>query len=265
MGILKKGLAKKHEKLKIIPLGSVALAMSVLTGFELIDYNTATICETGDGEEFLNPGLPFGKIIVLVGNSQGGKTTLGIQIAHNMVKDLNGDVVILDYERSSNNLSLRYRQITGCTKEEFEETVSVYNHVEMSTEFFKQIIFEIAEMKKALKKADMADWISITGEDIKIYPPTVVLLDAIPSMKPVEVLTDASLDNNMVAGKMAAANSNALKSIVALLETYNITVIGLNHITTKIVTNKYAVRKVQLPGLGEDENLPGETLSPFIQ
>ena len=103
----------------------------------------------------------------------------------------------------------------------------------------------------------MVDWYDVNGNEIKIYPPTVVILDSIPSMKPEEVLTDASLDNNMVAGKMAASNSNALKSIVALLETYNITIFGLNHITTKIVTNKYAPRKIQLPGLGDDENLPG--------
>jgi hypothetical protein len=83
-------------------------------------------------------------------------------------------------------------------------------------------------------------------------------------MKPLEVVEDPDLDNNMIPGKMAAANKAMLTSIVSLLEQYNITILAINHITTKIVTNKYAPRKVQLPGLGDDENLPGGNCWSFM-
>ena len=263
MGILSKSLEEKHKKLQVIPKGSVSNAMSVETGFPMIDYLTATIVETMSGDVLLNLGIPFGKLLQFIGNSQSGKSTLAYQVGVAMVKPYNGDLIIADFERSGDNLKARLKQICGLTNEEVEDILTVYKHEGMSTEFFKQLVFDIVELKKKLTVKDMLDWKNTNGEDIKIYPPTVIVLDSVPSMKPDEVLTDASLDNNMIAGKIAAANSAILKTIVNLLETYNITIIAINHITTKIVTNKYAGRVVQLPGLSDTENLPGETLSPL--
>ena len=227
MGRLNKQLATKHAKLRTIPMGSVVNALSVPTGFDLIDYACATICETKENEEFLNIGIPYGKIFEFIGNSQGGKTTLAYQCAHAMVKDLDGDIIALDYERSSNNLRLRYSKINDCTREEFDNIVSLYNHASMSTEFLKELIFEIVEMKKTMKKADMVEWMDVEGKPLLIYPPTVILLDSVPAMKPNDVLNDPKLDNNMIAGKMAASNSALLKSIVHVLETYNITLMAI--------------------------------------
>ena len=249
MGKLHKALATKHAALRKVPLGSVVNAMSIPTGFDLIDYACATICEDTKGEEFLNIGLPMGKIYEFIGNSQGGKTTLAYQCADAMVKDLDGDILALDYEHSSNNLRLRYSKINGCTREEFDNRVSLYNHASMSTEFLKELIHDVVALKKTQKKADMVEWTDVEGNDLHIYAPTVIILDSVPAMKPNEVLNDPKLDNNMVAGKMAAANSALLKSIVNMLETYNITLMAINHITTKIVTNSYAPRVVILPGL----------------
>ena len=227
MGILKKALGEKHAKLKVIPLGSVEEALSVTTGFPYIDYNTGTICEDASGDEFLNLGLPMGKIMLFAGNSQGGKTTLAQQIADAMARQLDGDVINLDYERSGNNHELRYCKIKGCSKAEYAERVSVYKHAGMSTEFLKQIIFDIIEIKKKLLKKDMVEWMDTKGNTIYIYPPTFLIVDSIPSMKPQELLSDPDLDNNMVGGKMAASNSAILKTIVNLLETFNITIFGI--------------------------------------
>jgi hypothetical protein len=152
---------------------------------------------------------------------------------------------------------MRYRQINQCSKEDYENTVALYKHADMSTEFFKKVIFDIVEMKKELKKSDMLEWMDTSGETIYIYPPTVILVDSIPSVKPEEVLKDASLDNNMIASKMAAANNNILLTIVNLLETYNITVFGINHLSKKIIINQYNKPKPIYPGMPEDENLPG--------
>lgn len=252
MGILKKQLVAANAKNNVRLPGTAEDTMSIPTGFDFIDYACATVCETEDGEEFINAGLPYGKAYMFIGNSQAGKTTLAIQCANTLAAPYNGDVLVLDYERSSNNLRQRVRHITGASKEEFEDRFTVYNHVNMSTEFLKEIIFQIRDMKKKLKASDMVEHIDIHGNTVKMYPPTILIVDSIPAMKPKEVLEDSELDNNMVGGKMAAANSNLAKTIVALLEAYNITIFFINHITTKIVTNAYAPKKVQLPGLGVD-------------
>lgn len=228
MGILKKQLVEKQKKVHVTTPGSVTDAICVPTGFDIIDYECATLCENDEGEEFLSIGFPMGKIILLAGNSQGGKTTFALQASYNMAKELNGDVVLLDFERASNNVSLRVRSITGCTEEEFDNMFTIFNQIDMSTEFFKKIIFDIAEMKKALNpKKDFVDHFDLKGNPIRIYPPTFVLVDSIPSVKPQEILEDPDLDNNMIPGKMAAANSAVLKSILGILEQYNITVIGI--------------------------------------
>lgn len=264
MGILNKRLKEKHAKLRVVPPGSVTGAVGCPTGYTLIDAHTSVICLDKNGEEFLSSGFPFGKIITFIGNSQSGKTTLAEQIAYNMVAHLNGDIAILDYERSSANLIARFTKINNCTREEFKDLVSVYNHTGMSTEFLKKFIFDVVEMKKELSKDDMIDWKNEDGEDIKIYPPTIIIVDSIPAMKPEEVLKNPDLDNNMVPSKMAAANSALFKTVLDILETYNITLFTINHITTKIITNAYAPRKVIIPGLGEDENLPGGNSCSFL-
>ncbi|BDH16503.1 MAG: hypothetical protein [Bacteriophage sp.] len=264
MGLLKKKLDDKYGKLAIVPQGSVSEAVACPTGITLLDYYTATVCEskvTNDnyekGEEFLSFGLPMGKITLLIGNSGGGKTTAAFQIAHNMTAPYNGDIINLDFERQKSNLYARLKQTTGMTREEFEESVTVYSHLTMSTEFLKELIFEIKEMKEKLPVKDMIDWTDLDGRPIKIYPPTVIILDSIPNMKPAEVLSDKKLDSNMLYGKMSLANGALIKTILGILEAYNITILAINHITANIVTNAYATKKVILPGLPEDENIPG--------
>jgi hypothetical protein len=61
----------------------------------------------------------------------------------------------------------------------------------------------------------------------------------------------------MAAASIAKTNSGFINSIQHLLEAYNITVLAIGHITTKITINPYAEKKVQLPGLGDDEHIPG--------
>lgn len=264
MGLLKKNLDNKYGKLNIAPPGSVTDAIACPTGVTLLDYYTATVCEAKagskeyePGEEFLSYGIPMGKITLLIGNSGSGKTTFAFQVAHAMTAPYNGDIINLDYERQKSNLYARLKQTTGMTREEFENNVSVYNHLDMSTEFLKELIFEIKEMKEKLSVKEMIDWTDLDGKPIKIYPPTVIILDSIPNMKPLEILNDKKLDSNMVYGKMAIANGALIKTILGILEAYNITILAINHITTAIQTNMYATKKVLLPGLPDDENIPG--------
>lgn len=257
MGVLTKSLQKDSAKTNKRDDYSASELMHVPTGFDAIDYEGGTIVETTDGEAMVNIGLPMGKIILACGNSQAGKTTGAIQFANGMASHLDGDVVIFDFERGILDPRSRIRNLCGLSNEDYDNRFTIFKKAGMSVEFFKKQIFKIVELKEKLSKADMVDWYMLNGEPVKIYPPTYVLLDSIPSMKPEEVLKEAGLDNNMVFSKMAAANGAMLTSIVNLLEKYNITLICINHITTKIIINTYGPRKVLLPGMEPEENLPG--------
>ena len=257
MGVLTKSLQKESAKTNKRDDYSAADLMHVPTGFDAIDYEGGTIVEDVDGDPMLNIGLPMGKIILCCGNSQAGKTTGALQFANGMASHLDGDVVIFDFERGILDPRSRIRNLCRLSNDEYDNRFTIYKNAGMSVEFFKKQIFKIVELKEKLAKADMVDWYMLNGAPVKIYPPTYVLLDSIPSMKPEDVLNDSSLDNNMVFSKMAAANSAMLTSIVNVLEKYNITLICINHITTKIIINAYGPRKVLLPGMEPEENLPG--------
>jgi len=259
MGILNKNIKKvKAEIIKKQAPGSVAETMFVSTGIDLFDYHCGTIgTNVAEQEEFYNVGLPMGKIHMAVGHSQSGKTTLFLQAAYAMVKDMNGDVILADFERSSTDPRSRIKNITGCTDEEYENTFTIFNQEDMTVEFLKEQIFAIAEAKKNLDKSELLDWMTLEGRPCKIYPPTIVLIDSVAAMRTKELLENAKMDTNMVAATIAKGNSAFLMGVEHLLEAYNITIMAIGHITTKITINPYAEKKIQLPGLGEDENISG--------
>lgn len=238
--------------------GSVGDSLFVRTSIDVIDYYLGTEINSEDGD-FYNLGIPQGKIVKFIGHSQSGKTTLALQIADATVKELNGDVVVFDFERSSSDMRSRYKAITGCTDEEYDERFTLFKNPTMSVDDVKEYIFTIAKQKQEAGKKCMVEWVNLEGTTNKIYPPTVIIIDSWAVVRNKEILNDAKLDGNMVAASIAKSNGAFLTSIEHLLEEYNISLFIINHITTKISINPYAAKKIQLPGLGDDENLPGET------
>jgi KaiC/GvpD/RAD55 family RecA-like ATPase len=259
MGALTKHIKKTKETVnKGRKPGSVSETMFIPLEIKNLDYHTGTIGtnrETGD--EFANLGIPMGKIHMGVGHSQGGKTTLMLQIANAIVKDLNGDVVVCDFERSHSDPRTRIKNICGIDDDTYDERFTFFNHEDMTAEFLKKHIFDIVKIKRDMKTEDLVDWFDIEGNEIKIYPPTVYLIDSVSAMRPKELLENPESDNNMVHAMIAKSNSSFVVSIQHLLEAYNITILAVGHITTKIQTQAYAPRKIQLPGLADDENIPG--------
>jgi RecA/RadA recombinase len=257
MGLLNEQIKKEHKKIKAEP-GSVDNTLSVPTGFDIIDYAAGTEQATKDGDEFFNIGHPMGKILMFIGNSQTGKTTLAVQMAYNAIKDLHGDVLIFDYERSFNDARNRITNITGCNEEFYDNNFVIYKNSDLTSEFLKDTIFKIAAMKEEMGKDGMVEYYDLNGEETLIYPPTIFILDSVSVMK-----TKAMLDNsdketsNMAGAQVAKGNSELLTSITHLLERYNISLYAIGHITTAISINPYDTKPPKLPGLDKSENVPG--------
>lgn len=171
-----------------------------------------------------------------------------------MVKDLNGDVIIFDYEKASNNLPERVQTICGIDENEFEEKFSVVSNEGMDVTTLQNFIIDIVKIKRELAKEDMVDWYDEHLNPIKIYPPTVLIVDSIARIR-----TDSDEDdsNNMTGAAAAKKNSEMLAVLTKYAIDYNITIIAINHITTKVITNKYAKYDPVLSGLSVEENLPG--------
>ena len=254
MGILNKRIkeVEKTEKKKT-GKNSVCEATFCPTGIDLIDFQGGTTSRGG-----YNIGLPMGKINLLIGHSQSGKTTLAIQAAANCAINMNGDVVIFDFERSSTDPRTRIKKICGITDDQFDDTFTIFKQPNMTADFVKSfIIKEIVASKKEMSKDEMIPWTNLDGEEILIYPPTILIIDSISAIRTKEMLENPEMDTNMAGASIAKSNSNLITSIEPFLEAYNISIIGIGHITTKITINPYEPRKIQLPGLSDSEHIPG--------
>ena len=229
MGILKKTIGdQKKAIVKKQKPGGVSETAFVPIRVDLLDYHCGTVCtDLESGDPFYNIGLPMGKIHMAVGHSQSGKTTLLIQIANAMVADLNGDVVLADFERSSTDPRSRIKNICGVTDEIYDERFTIFNHEDMTAEFLKKFMFDLVEAKKNLGPADLVEWYTLEGKTVQIYPPTVIIIDSVAAMRSKELLENPDLDNNMVAAQIAKSNGAFLTSIEHLLEAYNITILAV--------------------------------------
>lgn len=130
-----------------------------------------------------------------------------------------------------------------------------YNKVEDLHLMFNQIY----KTKEANKKQFMVN----TGikdefnKDIFAYIPTIVIVDALPSLSIEEVDKNEELSQGTYANRVAKAVAAFYKQNMASVRKYNLIVFVINHITTKIEINPMAKTQPQAMYLKMDEALPG--------
>lgn len=258
MGLLNSDMKKAKKLSDKNSIGTTANALPVPTAINQLAYAIGKLYTNGDGEKFPGAGISMGCINCYIGHSQSGKSTLAVQDAWAIVNALGGgDIIIANFERAPNHNKERIMQITGCTEEEYDETFVVFRQPDLSVEYIKELIFQIADKKKDMGKAALVDWFDMAGNPIKVFQPTFIIIDSVANVRSKEMLEKRDIDSNMMGAAIAKANSGFIVSVMHLLEEYNITLVGINHITTKIQINPYAPKKVTLPGLADDENIPG--------
>jgi RecA/RadA recombinase len=221
------------------------------SGFDLIDSLL------GDNGNPYKTGIPTGKLYMLAGDSQTGKTTLALQLGYNLVKKTGGDVVLFDFERSSTDMDVRIHQITGCPKDKVGDIFTIIKDNSLCIEELKKQIHKICEMKEKLGNAAKYDTVDINGQPVKAYIPTVIIIDSLPALRTKEVIDNADLDGNMMYAATAKHNNSFFTSVSDKWEQYNVTCIIVAHISKKISINPYEEKVKQLPTLGADDYIAG--------
>ena len=182
----------------------------IKTGFTTIDYLNGNVVVKDDGTKKYNLGVDAGKIITVIGKTGAGKSTFAIQMGTNIIRKYDqGSMFILDFEQS--NGKDRVRSITGMSEEEFDRRVAI-KKIGIATETVLQIVSQIKQLKLKHKKdllVDNAEGIidPKTGKLQKILPPTVVIVDSVAMMIPLESLENEEMKGNMAATQMARANT----------------------------------------------------------
>jgi len=236
------------------------------TGFENIDYLNGQIVTLDSGEKQLYTGLSNGRIVMIIGKSGTGKSTLAMQMGYNIIKRYeNGLMYIVDFE--SNNTKERFRSVTGCSEDYYSSHCTILRDG-ISTESTLMLLAKIKQFK-----VDHEKEISVpnengikdpsTGELVKVLPPTVVIVDSLAMMMPKDIISEEEMAGGMQATAIAKSNTQFFKRAVQICNKANIILLMVNHITQQVaigVTPPTAV----INYLKQDEAISGGKAAIYV-
>ncbi len=236
----------------------------IKTGFPSIDYLNGNSIKLEKTTKY-NVGIDAGKIVMIIGKTGTGKSTLAVQMAASIVRRYEqGSMFVLDFEQS--NSEDRVRSITGMDEKEFNQKVSI-KKIGISTETVLEMASQIKKLKIEHKKDLLVDnkegILDENNKLVKILPPTVVIVDSIAMMMPRDVLATEEMTGQMSATQMAKANTQLFKRLVQVAMEGNIIFIFINHINQKISTGPTPTA-ASINYLKQDETLPGGNAPQYL-
>jgi RecA/RadA recombinase len=246
----KKGLFKKTQT-----------AVSYRTGFSPFDYRNGYMIQVKDlsdrtVDEYASVGMMGGSFITIIGKPGTAKTTFAIQAAANIVRPFeNAFVQHYDLERATTYT--RVRNVTGFSTGDLDEKYVI----KQEDAYIEDILAAILEICKK-KEEGKEDFRYDTGlrdefnEPIWAYVPTVFLLDSIPVMATRDS-EGAEMEGMTYANRVARALSQFYNRLIPVIKQYNIILIAVNHLKTKININPMQRTQPQLNYLAMDESIPG--------
>ena len=268
------------------------------TGFMYLDYGAGSYLTVYDEEEdpiytYHNIGIPRGSVNVLIAKSQGGKTTLAINMGVAIIEayinqfirnrmmenqwegkskadpDYDGSPIIqiLDTEKT---LPTDYvKRVAQYTNKLTKEHV-IINPITTDKDLIRCLEQHVKYKVDHMKKIQMP-MLDMYGKPIFDYPPTVMISDSTsqlliedcddPAMikKGKNAATISSIyDNNIqnTAGARRAKIITALYSqLVNYADRYNIIIFSINHINKMLPVNGMPVK--QYRGLRAGETIGG--------
>lgn len=255
----KKGLFKRTQT-----------SVSYMTGLLPFDYRNGYTVEVRDMddklvESYSSLGLVGGTFVTVAGKSGTAKTSWAIGVAANIVKPFDAGMVLhFDLEQALSYT--RIRAITGYSSEELNNKYILKGEDSYIEDIFDSII-AICNAKQNDPETFKYD----TGlknefnEPIRMYVPTVVIVDSLPMLSPREdKLTDKEIEGSTYAARVSKVITQFYRRLMPLIKKFNITVICINHITAKMEVSAFAKSQPDLMYLKIDESLPGGRASLYL-
>ena len=141
-----------------------------------LDYLNGQIVQLDNGTKQLYTGVSNGRIVMIIGKSGTGKSTLAIQLGMNIIRKYkNGLLYLFDFEQ--NNTKERIRSVSGVSEEYYKDHCAILRDG-ISTESVLRTLSKIKELKLAHEEELLIPNENgikdENGEIIKVLPPTVV-------------------------------------------------------------------------------------------
>lgn len=198
-------------------------------------------------------GVIGGTFTTVIGTSGSGKTTLAQQMGASIIRPFKEGLLIhVDIEKTA----LRQR-LVDITAFDYSDPRLILQKEQTSIEDVMELMDAIAETKDKAGKAmqyEVTD-LSYDGKPFRVYIPTVIILDSLYVFNSKE-RKNMELDGQMTAGREAREIAQFFTKSLDIMLKYNINVICVNHIKTKIQINMYEKPKQQLMMLAPSESLP---------
>lgn len=205
-----------------------------LTGILPLDYANGFYQDVrkpdGSYEQVPVLGVIGGTLIVVIGETQSGKTTFAEQLGYNIIRPFqNGLLNHIDAEKTA----LKQRIVELAQADPSDKRIVLtkrHTSIEDTLEKFNMIC-ELKEANKKLMTYEIKNR-SLTGETFRVYEPTVLIIDSLPSF----VSKDQSINDlgtNTDGAREAKDLKRFISNILDRMWEYNITVICTNHIMPK--------------------------------
>lgn len=246
----------------------------IKTGFPLFDYFFGSVVNTHDdlgkliGQE-ARVGQAAGTFNLLIGSSGSGKTSLGAQIAGNIIRQFKYSMCIhFDCEQRFD--VSRAETITKLPAS-FFDSVNGERYMIKTGSVGLDTIQEMI-VKLYVQKMKLKDQLTVPsgfkdefGRDVMMLEPTMVLIDSITTVLSETFNPDSAkeaadaegLRANTEGARDAKTLKGFFKDIIPLLNEANIIVYGINHINSNMSMNAFIPVAKQQNFLKQDESIPG--------
>lgn len=247
----------KEKDSKGVFSSDVAVA-SYSTGFLMLDYINGFAYEKhmpdGTVKRDKYTGIIGGTFSTFIGASGTGKTTLAQQIGWNIVSPFKDGILMhVDIEHTA--IYDRLLQVTGATP---DDPRLILNKSAVSIEDVMKILDDICNMKEELGddcKYDLEGQYDANGKPIRVYAPTVIILDSLATFNSDEQDT-VKLETSMASNRAAQQISQFYNKCLNKMSKYNICIFAINHIKSKIDISMYQTTVSQLTYLRQGETTP---------
>jgi len=226
------------------------------TGILPLDYANGFWMATpqADGSRKMVPvvGIRGGSFISVIGTTGTGKSTWADQVGFNIIRPF-ADGMLFHIDAELTNYKPRMMNIMGIIGDD-ERIRLAKEHIYI--EDVQDMINQICDVKASngdLFKYNVVDS-SYTGKPFKAYVPTVFIIDSLPSFYSKDMKTD-DLGTNMDGARAAKDVQRFFVNNMARMETYNITIVTINHIRPKIKVDMFNDAPAGLMMLRQNESL----------
>ena len=228
------------------------------TGIDILDFKNGKLVTVKDHKPYVSVGVDEGTYIMIIGRSGGGKTTLAIQMAANIVAPYENGAIYHDDIEAATDVT-RVKALTGWDDATIKEKY-IHRNVGITAEAFYKNIRDVYNLKMELKDqlTVTTDRLDSDGNPIQILEPTVYILDSLALLVPGKFADEDDLSGSMSQTAIAKVNSQIFQRILPLLKKANIILIAINHINQKIEINPMVHSKAQVNYLKQDESIPGK-------